>query len=45
MHIRGIQKNGIDDLICKAQIETHVENKCMDTKGKEVGGEELGDWY
>ena len=29
-HICGIQKNGIDDLICK----TEVENKCMDTKGE-----------
>ena len=31
-HICGIQKNGIDDLICKTEIETHVENKHMDTK-------------
>ena len=33
MHICGIQKNGIDDLTCKAEIDTDVENKCMDTKG------------
>ena len=24
MHICGIQKNGIDDLICKAEIETQT---------------------
>ena len=29
-HIYGIYKNGIDDLICKAEIET--QNKCTDTK-------------
>ena len=32
-HICGILKNGIDDLICKAEIETDIESKCMDTKG------------
>ena len=30
-HICGIYKNGLDDLICKAEIETDIENKCMDT--------------
>ena len=24
MHIGGIYKNGIDDLICKTEIETHM---------------------
>ena len=24
MHICGIQKNDIDDLICRAEIETHT---------------------
>ena len=28
-HICGIYKNGLDDLICKAEID--IENKCMDT--------------
>ena len=38
-HICGISKNGIDDLIRKAEVETDVENKCMDTKGEGgVGG-------
>ena len=26
-------KNGIDNLICKAEIETHIENKRIDTNG------------
>ena len=33
MHIWGIQKNGTEEAICKAEIETQVENKRMDTKG------------
>ena len=40
MHICGIQKNGIDELICKAQIDTEVEkeDKRKNTKGEvEVG--------
>ena len=44
MYVCGIQKNGIDDLICKAEIETHIENTCMDTKGEGGVWEELGDW-
>ena len=38
MHICGIQKRGIDDLICKVDIETDTENKHMDTKGEGGGG-------
>ena len=38
MHICGIQKNGTDELVCNAEIETDVENKCMDTKGGKFGG-------
>ena len=39
MHICGIQKNGTDEPVCKAEIDTDVENKRMDTKGgSEVGG-------
>ena len=37
MHICRIWKNGIDDIICKAEIETDVEKKCMDNKGKRSG--------
>ena len=43
MHICGIQKNGINDLICKAEIETQMK-KYMDTKGRRAGWEGLGDW-
>ena len=37
------RKNGIDDLICKAEVETHVKNKHMNTKGKE-GRRGRKDW-
>ena len=33
MHIWGIQKNGTEEAVCKAEIETQVENKRMDTQG------------
>lgn len=33
------RKNGIDEHVCKEEIDTYVENRCMDTKmGKEGGG-------
>ena len=38
------EKIGIEDLICKAEIDTDVENKSMDTKGERGGWDELGDW-
>ena len=41
MHICGIQKNGVDNLICKAEIETLVENKCMDNEVEMGGWSEL----
>ena len=37
-HICGIKKNGTDELICKAETETDVENRRMDTKGGRSGG-------
>ena len=43
MHIGRTQKNGIDDLICKAKRETDIENKYMDTKGEKRWWEKLGD--
>ena len=44
-HIHGIQKNGIDDLICKAEIQTQRQKtNAWITRGKGVGQEELGDW-
>ena len=41
MHICGIYKNGNDDLICEAERDTDIEDKYMDTWGKERW-EELG---
>ena len=38
MHICGIQKNGTDKPVCKAEIDTDVENKHTDTKGGQKGG-------
>ena len=38
MHICGIYKNGTDEPVCKAEIETDVENKRMDIKGGKQGG-------
>ena len=38
MHICRIYKNGIHDLICKAEIDTDVQNKHMDTKGEMGAG-------
>ena len=44
-HICGIQKNGIDDLNCQAEIETQMQRTNVWTpRGKGVGWEELGDW-
>ena len=38
MHICEIQKNGTDDVICKSEIETDKETKCMKNKGGTEGG-------
>ena len=32
-------ENATDELVCKAEIDTNVENKRMDTKGGKRGGE------
>ena len=37
-----VWKNGIDHLIWKAEIDTGLENGCMDPKGEREGWEELG---
>ena len=47
--IRGIQKNGTDGPVCKAEIETQMQRTNLWTpRGKVVGGwwwwDELGDW-
>jgi len=28
------KKNGMDEPICKAEIDTDIENKCMDSSGE-----------
>ena len=35
-------ENGTDEPVCKAEIETDVENKRMDTKGGRGGGVVVG---
>ena len=40
----NLKKNDIDSLIYKAEIDTDIENKCMDTKGERGGWDELEDW-
>ena len=42
--ICGIQKNGTDEWIFRAERVTDIENKCMNTKGDGRWGDELGDW-
>ena len=45
MHICGIEKNGTDELICKAEIETQMYRTHIWTPRGETGGwDELGDW-
>ena len=45
IHICGIQKNGIADLICQAEIETQMQRTNVQiSRGKAVRWEELGDW-
>ena len=39
-----IYKSDTDEFICKAEIDTDVENKPMDTKVGRGGCNELGDW-
>ena len=34
MHIYGIWKNGTDKPICRAGIDTDVENRLLDTVGE-----------
>ena len=38
----GIWKNGVDHLIWKAEIDTGLENRCVDTKGEKGGVGGLG---
>ena len=42
--MQNLKKLDIDDLIYKAETNTDVENKYMDTKRGRGGWDELGDW-
>ena len=44
MHICRIQKNHIDEPVCKAEIETQMYRTEVWTPGGEGGRDELGDW-
>ena len=44
MHICGIQKNGIDDFICKTEIEKQMQRTNIWTPRGEKEWDELGDW-
>ena len=37
MPISGIEKSSPDVLICREGMETHIENKLVDTSGEEEG--------
>ena len=46
MHTCETQKNGTDELVCKAEIETQIQRTNVWTSSGEGGGgcDELGDW-
>lgn len=44
MHTHGIQKNGTDESICKAERETWIQRTNVETLNGEGEGDELGDW-
>ena len=45
MHICGIQKNGTDEPVCKAEIEIQMQRTNVWTpRGENGGWDELGDW-
>ena len=43
-HICEIQKNGTDELICKAEIESQMQKTNLGYQGGEGEWDELGDW-
>ena len=43
-HKYGIQKNGTDELICKAEIESQMQKTSYGYQGGKGGWDELGDW-
>ena len=47
VHICGIQKNGTDEPVCKAEIETQMQRTNVWTprgESRDGGWDELGDW-
>ena len=45
MHVCEIQKNGINDLICKREIETQTQRTNVQRPSAGSGGwDEFGDW-
>ena len=38
MYVCGIQKNGTDEPICRAGIETQIKNRLVDTEWEGKGG-------
>ena len=44
MHICGIQKNGTDELVCKAEIETQMQRTNVWTPRREGGGGDGMNW-
>ena len=45
MHTCGIQKNGTDEPVCKAEIETQMQRTNVWTpRGAKRGWDEWGDW-
>ena len=44
MNICEIQKNGTDELICKAEIETQMQKTNIWTLRRKGGWDELGNW-
>ena len=43
-HICGIQKNGTDELICRAGIRCRRRGQTYGHQGGKRGWDELGDW-
>ena len=43
-HVGGIQKNGTDEPICKAEIETKMQRTNYGHQGEKGRWDKLGDW-
>ena len=45
MHLCGIKKNGVDDLIGKIEIQSQMQRTNAWTLSGERRGDELGGWH